>query len=61
MAALQLRDGPSTVDSDAGAAGPSSGSIQLSTGALIAVIVGVVCVVIFGGKLREGLTLTIIC
>jgi hypothetical protein len=60
MASLQLRDGPSTVDSDAGAAGPSSGSIQLSTGALVAVIVGVVGVVIFGGKFQEGLMLTII-
>ncbi|KIN01221.1 hypothetical protein OIDMADRAFT_19166 [Oidiodendron maius Zn] len=48
MAPLQPRDSPSTVDSDAGAAGPSSGSIQISTGALVAVIVGVVCVVIFG-------------
>ena len=53
MAPLQLRDDPSTVDSDAGAAGPSSGSIQLSTGALVAVIVGVVLVVIFGSNLRK--------
>lgn len=56
MAPLQLRDSPSTVDSDAGAAGPSSGSIQISTGALVAVIVGVVCVVIFGSMLQKDLS-----
>ena len=54
MASLQLRDGPSTVDSDAGAAGPSSGSIQLSTGALVAVIVAVAVVVIGGSELEKS-------
>jgi hypothetical protein len=41
----------STVDSAAGAAGPSSGFIELPKGAIIAIIVVVTVVVIFGSKL----------
>lgn len=40
--------GSSTGDSDQGAAGPDSGSITISRGGIIAIIVVVVCVVIFG-------------
>ena len=38
----------STGDSDAGAAGSSSGSITISKGGMVAIIIVVVCVVIFG-------------
>jgi hypothetical protein len=40
--------GSSAGDSDEGAAGPDSGSITISRGGIIAIIVVVVCVVIFG-------------
>jgi hypothetical protein len=40
--------GSSTGDTDAGASGPDSGSITISKGGIIAIIVVVVCVVIFG-------------
>lgn len=41
--------GSSTGDSNEGAAGPDSGSITISRGGIIAIIVVVVCVVVFGG------------
>jgi hypothetical protein len=53
MAPLQSRDAPSAIDSDAGAAGPSSGSINISTGALVAIIVVVSVVVIGGSRSQE--------
>ncbi|APA08534.1 hypothetical protein sscle_04g033040 [Sclerotinia sclerotiorum 1980 UF-70] len=40
--------GSNGVDSDAGASGTSSGGVQLSTGALIAIIVAIIGVCIFG-------------
>lgn len=42
--------GSSTGDSDAGASGSSSGSITISKGGIIAIIIAVVCVVIFGSE-----------
>jgi len=41
--------GNGQVDTDAGASGPDSGSIQLSRGAIIAIIVVACSICIFGG------------
>lgn len=43
-------DSGGTIDSDAGAAGPSTGGMVLSQGALIAIIVVVVVVALFGSE-----------
>lgn len=43
-------DGSNGADSDAGASGSSNGGVQLSTGAMIAIIIAVLGVCLFGSK-----------